>query len=410
MSANQMTRRGFLAKTAGGAAALGTTAAMAQVASGANERLTIGIIGCGDRGTYLMNEIKKQAEAHNVVIAAVCDVWKVNLDAAAARVKEWFGTEPAKATRFQDVLAIKDIDAVVIATPDFMHTPILIEALQADKDAYVEKPMSLEVANANKALDLARARQRVVQVGTQRRSDGRFKAAAKLYATGVLGEVSRATAANNVNHPRWAREFDNCKAEDVDWDAYLAIRPKQPFDPRLLRRWHHYRLCTNGISGLWMAHFSDAVHMITGATYPTSAVAHGGVYVWKDGRETSDTFQAMVEYPEGFLMSFAMGLANAHPQFFSIHGTLGTLDMDAFKVSGAGGAGEKAIKEETKIKPEKNENHMGNWLECLRTREKPNADIQYGHQHAVATILAAAALHTGQRHVYDVAKREIRPG
>ena len=140
--------------------------------------------------------------------------------------------------------------------------------LEAGKDVYVEKPMSIDLEPANKALDLARAGDRVVQAGTQRRSDGQHIAAAKLVATGILGRISRVTAEVDFNEPRWARGYGDCKQADVDWDAYLFNRPKTPFDPRLLRRWHLYKLCTNGLSGLWMSHYADAVHMIVGAKYP----------------------------------------------------------------------------------------------------------------------------------------------
>jgi predicted dehydrogenase len=346
---------------------------------GANERISIGVIGTGGRGQALLGEIIGLADAQNVEITAVCDVWKVNLEAAAAKVTERFGKVPLKATRFGELLALDDIDAVVIATPDFAHTPIMIEALKAGKDVYVEKPMSLDIDNANTALDLARKMKRVVQVGTQRRSEGRFKAFAKIGASGVLGKISRISAANNFNHPRWLRDAGDCKRADVDWDAYLFNRPNQSFDPKMLRQWHLYKLFTNGISGLWMAHLVDAAHMITGATYPRSAVAHGGTYVWKENREHTDTFHALIDYPADFLFSWGMGLANAAGTFYGVHGTCGTLDVEKGVLSGDGGAGEGKIAEATKVEPEQNENHMANWLTCLRTRQRPNADIQYGH-------------------------------
>ncbi len=397
--------------TVGACSRVGTAMSVAPArVPGANERISIGIIGAGGRGQALMGEINQLAKDHNVEITAVCDVWKVNLNHTAAAVEKHYGKAPRKFTRFGDLLALDDIHAVVIATPDFAHTPILIEALKAGKDAYVEKPMSLQIANANKALDLARAAKRVVQVGTQRRSDGLHMAAAKTIATGVLGQISRVSASVDFNHPRWARNYADCKEADVDWDAYLFNRPKRPFDPKLLRRWHLYKTCTNGLSGLWMSHYVDALHMIMGVQYPASAVAHGGTYVWKEDREHCDVFHALFDYPEGFLFDWGMSLANSAGTHFSVHGTLGTLDLQTWTLSGAGGAGDKKIQESTKIEREPGESHMGNWLECLRTRRRPNADIQFGHQHAVATIMAAAALHSGQRQVYDPQTRKMHAG
>jgi len=405
MSDTSLSRRGFLASSG---LALGA-GMMAGTAFGANERIRIGLIGAGGRGMSLVQGLAGLSEAHNVEVAAVCDVWRPNRESAAASVEKTFGKKPFQTSRFGEVLARDDVDAVVIATPDFAHTPIMIEALKAGKDVYVEKPMALSVENANEALDLTRQNERVVQVGTQRRSEGRWKAAHDLIASGKLGQVSWISAANCFNHPRWARDFSNCKEEDVDWDAYLFNRPKVPFDPRLLRRWHLYRMCTNGISGLWMTHLIDAACMVMGSTYPNSAVAHGGNYVWKDGREHSDVFHALVDYPEGYLFDWAMTLTNASGTHYTVHGRYGTLDLEKCTYSGAGG--EKGKQPDAgKLESGPDGNHMANWLECMRSRQRPVADIEFGHQHSVATIMAAEALETGQRMRYDREQRKIFPG
>jgi len=396
-----------LSRSVLGASALGAGALVGGRVLGANDRLSIGIIGCGDRASALMGEIQGLAKEREAEITALCDVWKVNLGKAASRVKGWWGREPRQFTRYGDLLACPDVNAVVIATPDFGHTPILIAALKAGKDAYVEKPFAMEIAEANEALDLAIQGRRVVQAGTQRRSEGAFRAAAKELGSGAIGRIVRFSVGVHFNEPRWARDFSNCREEDVDWDAYLFNRPKRPFDPKLIRRWHLYRDFTNGLSGLWMSHYADLVSFLTGARYPASAVAHGGIYVWNDGREHTDTFHALLSYPEGFLFDWSMSLTNSAGGHFSVHGTEGTLDADAWTISPSGGAkGTKA--ESRKVKPEANLSHMGNWLECLRSREKPYADIQAAHQHGVTTILAAAALHTGRRQAYDPEKRERR--
>jgi predicted dehydrogenase len=404
----KVTRRAFFAETsAAGVAVL--AAPRLAAAQGANYRLSIGMIGVGGRASSHLREIARLSKQCNVEITALCDVWKVNLDKAAASVKKTWGREPRTFTRFGDLLALADVDAVVIATPDFAHAPILVAALEAGKDVYVEKPMSIDLELANQALDLARAKDRVVQAGTQHRSEGTFIAAARLVASGVLGQISRVTAEVNFNEARWARGYSDCKQADVDWDAYLLNRPKLPFDPKLLRRWQLYKLCTNGLSGLWMSHYADAVHLVLGAKYPASAVALGGTYVWKDGREHNDTFHALLDYPEGFLMSWGMGLGNSAGTQFTIHGTQGTMDLEKWTLSPAGGAKGSKVKE-SKITPEPDTSHMANWLDCIRSRQRPNADIQYGHQHAVATIMAAAALESGQRQRYDAQKRQIVAG
>jgi predicted dehydrogenase len=204
---------------------------------------------------------------------------------------------------------------------------------------------------------------------------------------------------------------DDCRASDVDWDAFTLGTLKRSFDPRLLRCWQLFRDTSNGLPGLWMTHYADAVHMLTGAAYPTSGVSLGGNYVWKDGREHADTFHAVLEYPEGFLFDWAMGLGNSAGVHFTLHGTKGTLDLEKWSCSNEGAADAKPANiVATKVLPEGNVSHLENWLECLRSRARPNADIEFGHRHVVATVMAAAALETGRRQNWDAAKRELVAG
>ena len=367
------------------------------------------MIGTGDRAQAHLADILPLADKHNVQITALCDVWQKNLESTAAKLRRKFGAEPRKFTRFGELLRLKDLDAVVIATPDASHAPILVAALQAGKDVYVEKPMCIDVPSATRALDLARANQRVVQVGTQRRSDGHFLAAAKELQSGVIGKVNRISAGMFVNAARWARSYDDCKQADVDWDAFLFNQHKEiPFDPKRLRRWQLYRMTSNGLAGLWMTHYADSVHMLTGAKYPKHVVALGGNYVWKEDREHADTFQALLDYPEGFLFSWCMGLGNSAGIHYTLSGTQGTLDAEKWLLSPDGGGG-KTFEPRT-IKPAPATSHMENWFECLRSRQRPAADIEYGHQHVVATVMSATAFETGRRQKYDPVKRVISAG
>ena len=406
METTPLSRRSFLAASG---LAVGAGMVLERSALGANDRISVGMIGTGDRCGSHIQELGKLRESNKVEITAVCDVWRRNREAAVARVEKLFGKKPFQTSRFGELIARDDIDAVVIATPDFAHTPIMIEALKNKKDVYVEKPMSITIEEANEAMDLARKNERVVQAGTQRRSEGCWKAARKFLASGQLGQVTRVSAANCFNEPRWARDFSDCKQEDVDWEAYLFNRPKVAFDARLLRRWHLYKMCTNGISGLWMSHLVDAAANVMNVSYPNSAVALGGIYMWKDGREHTDVFHALLDYPEGFLFNWCMGLTNAAGTHYTIHGRYGTLDPEKLTYTGEGGEKDKQIAD-GKLDPIPDENHMANWLDCIRTRQRPNADIEFGHQHSAATIMAANALETGQRMRYDRDQRKILPG
>lgn len=408
-SAQCLNRRGFLKSTAAGTALLGLGPLVLRSAAGANERINIGMIGTGNRAQALLAEILKAASSHNVAVTAICDVWRKNRESTDAKVKQSFGAEPRAFSRFQELLALPDVDAVTIATPDFGHTPIMLEALTAGKDVYVEKPMSLDLEPANQALALARAKQRVVQVGTQRRSDGKHRAAAQAIASGALGKLSRISAAVHFNHARWARAYDDCQEADVDWPAFLMGKGTMPFDAKLLRRWQLYRFCTNGIPGLWLPHFADLVCFFTGAKYPARAVSLGGTFVWKDGREHADTFQTILEYPEGFLFDFAMDLGNANGSRFLLHGTEATLDVDNWTITPEGGA--KGQKPEPKpITALPSTGHMENWLECLRSRKLPAADIQIGQQQTVAVVMSALASETGRRQQFDPIQQTITSG
>jgi len=407
MSGTKSTRRSFLATASATAATLGTSAAVARAAAGANNRLSIGVIGVGGRGTSLMNEVLKLSKTHNVDVTAVCDVWNVNLNRAAEVVKKASGKKPQTFTRFGELLALDDVDAVMIATPDFGHTPIMIEALKAGKDVYVEKPMAMEIELADEALKLAREKKAVVQVGTQRRSEGKWKAAAKAVADGMVGMVARVTAGVYVNQDRWKRPYSDCREKDVDWDAYLFNRPKRPFDPKLLRRWHLYYLCTTGLSGLWMSHYLDAVNIVMGSTYPKGAYAHGATYYWPE-RETEDTFHALIDYPEGFLFDWGMNLTNGAGGGFVVYGCKATLNVETLTMSGSGLPTDNQIQGKRLGDVPANQNHQANWIDCIRSRSKPNADIEYGHQHAVGAILAFQAMKTGVRQAYTSSKPKTK--
>ncbi len=402
---NRFARRAFLCKAAGLA-----VAPSILKSAGANDRLRLGLIGAGGRGSTLMGQVASLRNVVNAEVAAICDVWRVNLEQAARKARKQFATQIKTTTRFGELLSWEDIDAVIIATPDFGHSPILKAAAEAGKDAYVEKPMCYEIEEAREARDAVRRNNRVVQVGTQRRSDGYHMAACEIIRSGVLGKISRVSAAMNFNHARWLRDYRNCKEKDVDWDAYLFNRPKRPFDPRLLRRWHLFREFTNGISGLWMSHFVDAVSWIMDDPFPQSSVASGGVYVWKEDRQTSDTFHALLAFPKEFLFSFAMGLGNSGGTHFAVRGTNGSLDLLKWVLSGEGGAGGKVIKKAVKITPKPSMHHMKNFLECVFSRKRPVADIEAGWRHSVACVMTARALWTGKRQLFDPETEQIKEG
>jgi len=383
-----------------------TTAAGALAQPGANDRIRLGLIGCGGRGRDLLKMVASSGE--NAAITAVCDVWRVNREAVAAEVQKIFGAPPFQTTRYQEILARRDIDAVLIATPDFTHPKILADAVEAGKDAYVEKPFATTFEEARMAYDAVKRTGRVVQVGTQRRSEAKFIAAAAAIQKGVIGKVTRVSMEYHFYEPRWRRDYHMVKAEDVDWEAFrFGGRIQGGFDPRKLREWQLFRDTTNGIPGLWMTHLIDLAAWYLNDPYPKGAMAMGGVYLWKDGRQTSDVFQAMLEYTD-CLVTFAMSLTNSAGGRNLWFGTRGVLDAEANRVSGEGSNDpDRILQPYTLPLPPDVESHMTNFLRCVRTRATPRASVEAGYAHAVATCMAAVSLQTGRRIGYDPAKREL---
>jgi predicted dehydrogenase len=395
MSHSYLSRRSFVA-----------AAAAAPLARAASDRISIGIIGTGSRGGALIRDLVRLKDL-NFTITGLCDVWAPALHGAAETVQKLLGNTPATTTDYRELLARRDIDAVVIASPDYAHAVQLKHAVEAGKDVYCEKPMGTVFQEAKDAYLAVKKSKQVVQIGTQRRSDGNYVAAARLVQSGILGEITRINVSVNFQEPRWRRAHADMNQQDVDWQRFVMQRPGRPYDPRLLREWQLFSYNTNGIPGLWMSHFADVVYWFTGDQYPDSAVANGGVFLWKDGRETSDVFEALLTYPKGFMFSFAMSLTNSAGNLNHWHGTRGTLDMDTLTITGAGSRRPDRITEEIKIKGGEISSHMHDFLECVRGRGTPRADIEAGFSHSVAGTMASTALDEKRRVRFDRERLDI---
>jgi predicted dehydrogenase len=436
MKTTHIDRREFIRVSSAATAGLTMTSVLHGQTQGANDRLRIGVIGCGIRGNYLISEIFRLTDL-NVEVAAICDVWKVNLAKTAATVAARQGKPPAAFARYADLLAVKDLDAVMIATPDFGHTPIMIDAIKLKKDVFVEKPMATDLEQAKTAMALARQHKTIVQVGSQRRSDRRHQAGAKLIQSGILGKISEVETAWHDSVPRWARAYDDVRPEDVDWEQYLMGLPKEPFSAVRFRRWHFFKDFTLGTPSLLGSHLIDVALWFMDDPLPSSAVAHGGVYVWKDGREHADTLDCILECPKGFIVNYSSRLSNKHAVPEAIfYGTKGTFDTESWTARGEGG-GADALKEPVTVpKPAARSNsspsavpaadgqtaepqndpriggegHVRNWIECVRSRATPNAPVEVGFSHSLAGILCFKALESGRRQIYDPKTMQIQAG
>ncbi|MCX6638020.1 MAG: Gfo/Idh/MocA family oxidoreductase, partial [Acidobacteria bacterium] len=266
-----MTRREF--------AAAAVVAVPARV-PGANDRIGIGMIGCGRRG--LLKEVLEFARETNVEVVAVCDTWKQPREEAVAQVRAALGRAPEAFVHYRDLLAAKGVDAVVIGTPDHQHCTQLTAAAREGKDAYVEKPLAMDMKELTLAVDTVKKLNRIVQCGTQIRSFPPSVSARAFVTSGGLGKLLKVEQSRNGYKPYWVSYADRkIEAADVDWKAFLMHRRPRPFDAEQYAGWYGYREFSRGPHTNLMVHFIDLVHFITGAQTPRRVVTLGGTYRWK---------------------------------------------------------------------------------------------------------------------------------
>ena len=426
---SSINRRTFLEKSAAalaGSAILPRTALSYERIYGANDRISLGHIGIGSRGSDLDLIASKLKSSHHVEMIAVCDLWTFNRDKAVATNTTYYGRTPRAVQHPEELLAMKEVDGVLISTPEHSHSPILKMATEAGKDAYVEKPMGNVLSEAKAARDAVLQAKTIVQVGTQHRSEPYQVAAQKIAASGALGDVSKVEIVWNYHGPRWRGrpEVKQIREQDTDWKAWLMTKPARPFDPQMYCEFRLYKEFSSGIPDQWISHAIDTVHWFMSDNYPTSVVSHGGVFAWQDGRQNADTFQTLLEYPKGFLVSYSTSFGNDAPSFTRYMGKKATLiniggegspryqlveekgtheddsDIDQKRTSkyillpGQQGLPPMGIDD---LSPE----HMSNWLDCMRSRKEPNASVNAGFAHSVACMMAAESYWAGKKIFWD---------
>jgi len=408
-------RREFLKTAAGAAATLG--AFSYAKSAGANDKVSIGLIGCGSRMKgAIMPSINNYAKTYNMEITAVCDPWRIAREEAAAMCKDWFGRDPLQYVSYRQLLDEANVDAVIIASPEHLHTTHLKAVAESKKDVYCEKPMGKDLEPLNAAYDAVKANNIVFQVGTQLRSYPAMMGARQYYATGALGKVGRIEQHRNSARPYWYGYIREVNEADVDWAEFLGHLPMRPFDPVVYSGWYGYREFSDGAVPSWGAHYIDLVHSITGAKMPLSVTAMHNTHIWKDDYhfDAPDHATVMWEYEEGFPIHYSTFFGNGGSNNFKIMGNQGTMDLQDWSnvyVSSEGAYGETQLpKERLRIDDVTCPDHIENWMQCVRDRKTPNADIEAGYQHAVAVIMAMRAADTGRRQIYDREKREIREG
>jgi predicted dehydrogenase len=411
---------------------------------GANDRVKVGIIGCGDRmrGGDLP-AFHQHAKEMNFEIVAVSDIWKRQRETGASFIEKMCGTKPDQVRNNDELYARKDVDAVIIATADFQHAYHGIEAVQAGRDAYVEKPTAHTMPDARKFLAAVKKSDRIVQIGTQRRSTPAYMKAAEYIKSGQFGEIVMVEMSWNVNQPgRWRRPdvVPLLKEEDTDWKRYSLGRNMGPFDARKYLEFRLFWPFSSGIPDQWLVHQIDTVHWFTGLPHPRSVVANGGIYLWKDGRTNWDTMTAVFDYgplddpTKGFQVQYTSRFTNSAggvKELYYSNG--GMIDMDKQTVTPTGGLNAKYAAE-MGMKPnqlqssslvEKTESvstdantggdsqtsaNMRNWMECVRSRKTPNAPIEAGYSHSIALCMNVAAIQTGQKVTFNDKTQQVMVG
>jgi predicted dehydrogenase len=396
------------------------TAASAQRVLGANDRVVVGLIGCGGRGRYVARLMR---EAPGVEFGAVCDVYEKN--AAAAR--EWAGPSARVYQDFRKLLEQKDIDAVQISTPDHWHAIPTVLACEAGKDVYVEKPLAHNVHEGRAMVNAARRYNRIVQAGTQQRSATHFPEVAHIIQSGALGDVRFVRVWNYVNmFPKGiGREPDSDPPPGLDWDFYLGPAPKVPYNrKRFLSTFRWFRDYAGGYITDYGTHRFDTVHQIMGVDAPRTVSAAGGRFSLRDAGEMPDILQVTYEYP-GFVLSYEACNLSGHgvggrtpgmkyynargaedrPNGMAFYGTNGALFAD--RIGYEIYPDKERIERKQVNTTDATALHARNFIECVRSRAKPAAEVEIGHRSTTVPHIGNIAYLTGRKLHWDAQKEEF---
>lgn len=396
------------------------TAASASRILGANDRVHVGLIGCGGRGRYVARTMR---DVPGVAFTAACDVHQPSADAA----REWAGGEAKAYTDFRKLLEQKDVDAVLIGAPDHWHAIPTVLACEAGKDVYVEKPLAHNIAEGRAMVNAARRHNRIVFTGTQQRSATHFPEVADLIQSGKLGKVHYVRVWNftNMLPDGIGHAPDSPVPPGLDWDMYLGPAPKVPFNVKRFKstfRW--FWDYAGGTITDFGTHRFDTVHQIMGADKPHTISASGGRFELKDAGQMPDVLQVTYEYPN-FILSYEVSNISAHglggrtagmkyynmravddrPHGMAFYGTNGAIFADriGYEIYPDKGRIERAQKNTVDATPL----HTKKFVECLRRRDPANADVEVGQRSTNVAHLGNIAFKTGQKLKWDAEKEEF---
>lgn len=441
-------RRKFISQSSQAAAgiylgAMGLSAKSYGRIIGSNDRVQVGVVGFSDRFRHsLFPSFMNHQKELNFDIIAVSDIWKLRREEGRDFLRQKLGHDIKACVNNDALYETKGLDAVFISTADFQHALHTIEAIKANCDVYAEKPFAETMDDNNAALAAVKASDRIVQIGSQRRSGSNYKAAEKFIKEGKFGPVTMVELTWNVNQPgRWRRPglVSKIREQDTDWKRFLLNRPFEAWDPRKYLEYRLFWPYSSGMPGQWMSHQIDTVHWFTGLNHPRSVVANGGIYMWKDGRRNWDTTTAVFDYgpeegSEGFQVIFSSRMHNGEERPAELYySNGGELNLITNKVSPEGGLTKNhadamqmkpnllpemdLVSEEVKVVASANTGgdpltsaHVRNWMECVRSRKQTNAPVEAGYNHSIANIMTNAAVRTGEKATFDSRTKQVMAG
>ncbi|MEK7404034.1 MAG: Gfo/Idh/MocA family oxidoreductase [Acidobacteriota bacterium] len=397
---------------------------------GANDRVNIGVIGCGGRGTYVGRTFAKVGETNPTQVVAVCDVYqkRVNQNTAFHKCEGYLD--------YRQVISRKEIDAVIIATPDHWHARMALEAMDQGKDVYLEKPMCHTIEEVRQLIDKVRATKRILQVGSQTTSADQWWKAKKAIADGAIGEMimSQGSYHRNSSEGEWNWKIDPDAGPDkagdnyIDWKMWLGPAPKRPFDADRFFRFRKYWNYSGGTATDLFFHVAAPLNICwSQPQFPYKVMAGGGNYIFKDGRDAPDTFHLIAEYAKGHSVVLSSSMANSQHIPGLIRGHFGTLIMvehgrfegateyitlrperrvtdDAYKA--------KFGAEDVKIPVDKKDamtTHVNNFLESVRTRQKPTLDVETAACAQVLITMAVQSYREGRILYFDEKAFKVVP-
>jgi predicted dehydrogenase len=395
----KLPRRAFLGATT-------LTALSYSRVMGANDRVQIGLIGCGERGRHDMDTFIK---TDTVSVAALCDVYDTNIEAGKKVAK----SSDVKTTNdHRKLLETPGLDVVIIGVPDHWHSRIAIDALNAGKDVYVEKPLTLKIEEGPEVVKAARVNKRICQVGMQQRSGQHYIAAKQEYMDGgKLGKVTLARTwwHGNTYHLRKAPASLATQPSDLDWAHFLGPVKWRDWDPQQYWNWRAYLDFGGGQVTDLFTHWIDVVHMFMGKDIPISAQAAGGIYNYKDGRTAPDTINVLLEYPSEFTATFEATLApGITGEGVELCGTEGKLYIDRRHYTWTPKGRNPQIVD-VKAASDIDLDHAKNFLDCVKSRKLPNGDVLVGHRSAQASHLGNISYMQKRRIDFDPVREEILP-